>query len=119
MSWFAGRGAGEPFLTAITEAKLRTGVAIPSMGQRRDRLVAAIDAVMDQDFAGCALPFDSNAARSHAAIAAERRAAERPIIQADCQVAAIARFHEADVATRNVGDFEGCGIDVSNPWVTE
>ncbi len=119
LSWFAGHDAGELFLTAITEAELRTGAAILPAGQRRDRLVAAINAMVDQDFAGRVLPFDSNAARSYAAIAAERRAAGRPIMEADCQIAAIARSHKAAVATRNVSYFEGCGIDVINPWDAE
>lgn len=48
--------------------------------------------------------------------AAERRAAGRPISQFDCQIAAIARAHGASVATRNTGDYEGCGIGVIDPW---
>ncbi len=47
---------------------------------------------------------------------ADRRAAGRPISQFDAQIAAIARAHQAAVATRNVADFSGCGIDVIDPW---
>jgi hypothetical protein len=35
---------------------------------------------------------------------------------ADAQIAAVARSREAALATRNVADFEGCGIDVVDPW---
>ena len=45
-----------------------------------------------------------------------RQAAGRPISQFDCQIAAIALAHGASVATRNVGDFKGCGIDLLDPW---
>jgi len=51
-----------------------------------------------------------------ASIAAERRSAGRPVSQSDGQIAAIARSLSASVATRNTADFEGCGIDVLNPW---
>ncbi|NDE47141.1 MAG: VapC toxin family PIN domain ribonuclease, partial [Betaproteobacteria bacterium] len=51
------------------------------------------------------------------AIAAERRAAGRPISQFDCQIAAIARTHEATMATRNTSDFEGCGVELIDPWI--
>ena len=116
LAWFAGYAADTLFLTAISEAELRTGAAILPAGQRRDRLVGAIDAMIDQDFAGRILPFDSPAARCYAEIAAARRAAGKPILDADCQIAAIASACGAAIATRNVKDFEGCGIDVINPW---
>ena len=116
LAWFAGHAADSLFLTAISEAELRTGAAILPAGQRRDRLVGAIDAMIDQDFAGRILPFDSPAARCYAEIAAARRAAGKPIMDADCQIAAIARACGSVIATRNVKDFEGCGIDIINPW---
>jgi toxin FitB len=116
LAWFAGHDADSLFLTAISEAELRTVATILPAGQRRDRLVGAIEAMIDQDFAGRILPFDSPAARSHAEIAAARRAAGKPIMDADCQIAAIVRTCDAAIATRNVHDFEGCGIGVINPW---
>lgn len=116
LAWFAGHAAESLFLTAVSEAELRTGAAILPAGQRRDRLVGAIDAMIDQDFAGRILPFDSLAAHSFAEIAAARRAAGKPIMDADCQIAAVAAACGAAIATRNVKDFEGCGIQVINPW---
>ena len=116
LAWFGGHTADTLSLTAISEAELRTGAAILPAGQRRDRLVGAIDAMIDQDFAGRILSFDSPAARSYAEIAAARRAAGKPIMDADCQIAAIARACGAAIATRNDKDFAGCGIDVINPW---
>ena len=62
------------------------------------------------------LPFDSAAARAYAAIAASRRSVGRPILEADCQIAAIARARDAAVATRNGADFEHCAIAVIDPW---
>ncbi len=73
--------------------------------------------MLDQSFAGRILSFDSGAAQAYATIAAARRTAGRPINHADCQIAAIARSNGASVATRDVNDFEGCGIEVVNPWV--
>ena len=116
MVWFSGQDSVELYLTAVSEAELRAGAAILPAGQRRDRLAAEIDAVIGEDFAGRVLPFDSAAARAYAAIAAARRSAGRPILEADCQIAAIARAREAAVATRNIGDFAHCGIAVIDPW---
>ena len=116
LDWFGNHDAGDLFISAVTEAELRTGVAILPDGQRRDRLQLAIDAVIDQDFQSRVLPFDSLAAKAYAEIAVQRRAAGRPIAEADCQIAAIAQAHGAAVATRNVSDFLGCGVAVIDPW---
>ena len=116
LDWFAKHDAADLFISAVTEAELRTGVAILPEGQRRDRLQLAINGMIDQDFQGRVLPFDSLAAKAYAEIAAQRRASGRPIAEADCQIAAIARATNAPVATRNVKDFDGCGIRLINPW---
>jgi predicted nucleic acid-binding protein len=49
-------------------------------------------------------------------ISVTRRSKGRPVSQFDAQIAAIARSTGAAVATRNVDDFEDCGIDLVNPW---
>ena len=117
--WLGEQDGLSIYLTAISEAELRYGVAIMSSGKRRDGLGVAIDRILRDDMAGRILPFDSAAARAYADIAASRRSAGKPISQADCQIAAIARAHTAPVATRNTPDFEGCGIDLINPWTAE
>lgn len=104
------------YLSAVTEAELRYGAAVLPLGQRRERLLAEIEDMLEQNFAGRVLSFDSAAAQTYATIAAARRAAGRPINHADCQIAAIAYSKGAAVATRDVSDFEGCGIEVVNPW---
>ena len=119
LDWFGNHDAGDLFISAVTEAELRTGVAILPEGQRRDRLQLALDAMIDQDFQARVLPFDSPAAKAYADIAAQRRAVGRPIAEADCQIAAIARAIGAPIATRNVNDFDGCGVRVINPWNAE
>ena len=116
LDWFGRQDAAALFISAITEAELRTGIAILPAGQRRDRLQVALEAMITQDFQTRILSFDSAAARAYADIAAARRAAGRPIAEADCQIAAIARAKGAPVVTRNVRDFDGCGVTVINPW---
>ena len=116
-AWLARQDGGQVFLTAVTEAELRTGVAIMADGKRRDELAQAIDAMLREDFRGRILPFDSAAASVYATIAAGRRAAGRPISQFDSQIAAVGHVHAATIATRNAKDFEGCGIEVIDPWV--
>jgi predicted nucleic acid-binding protein len=115
LTWLDDQFASTLFITAVTEAEIWTGIAVLPLGRRRRGIGAAADRAFEI-FAGRILPFDSDAARAYATIAAERRASGRPITQADCQIAAITRCRGAQLATRNVKDFEGTGVTVINPW---
>jgi predicted nucleic acid-binding protein len=115
-AWLSAQDGAAVFFTAIGEAELRLGVAIRPAGRRRTALAEAIDAMLEEDFRERVLSFDAAAARAYAAIAADRRAAGRPISQFDCQIAAITRSRRAALATRNTADYEDCGIEVIDPW---
>jgi predicted nucleic acid-binding protein len=63
------------------------------------------------------LPLDRQAAPHFASLRALRRAKGESFDAADLLIAAIARAHgAAAIATRNTGDFEGCGVPLINPW---
>ncbi len=115
-SWVAERATSSLFLTAVTEAELRFGLAVMPSGKRRDGLATGLERMLETGFANRILPFDSGAARAYAGIAAARHRLGRPIGQADCQLAAIALARGMAIATRNVRDFEDIGIDLFDPW---
>ena len=115
-AWIAQRDSDELFLTAISEAELRYGVAIVPAGRRKDELEAALTRWLVVGFSDRTLPFDSASARHYAEIAFRRRRAGRPIQEADCRIAAIARSRGSVLVTRNVRDFEGIDIEVVDPW---
>jgi predicted nucleic acid-binding protein len=116
LAWFAAQDAADLYLSAIGEAELRRGAAMLPADKRRDQLMATIDAMIAEDFAGRILPFNSAAAQAFVLVFLERRAAGRPISFADGQIAATARAQGAAIATRNTADFAGCGIAVIDPW---
>jgi toxin FitB len=115
-AWFGSRPAHTLFVSAITQAEMSLGARLMPAGKRRDALQAAIRGIFEQDFAGRILPFDSAAALAYVEIVAARRSAGRPISQFDAQIAAIARVHRFEVATRNTADFQGCGSRLVDPW---
>ena len=116
VEWTTSQPATSLYTTSITQAEILHGIMLMPAGRRRKALEAAAEAMFVEDFGGRILPFGSDAARPYARIAAERRRAGRPISQFDAQIAAIARATGAAVATRNVEDYDGCGVRIVNPW---
>ena len=114
--WLAAQQSSDIYLSAVSEAELRLGVAIMPPGHWRAALAGMVNGILQEDFRARILPFDHAAAVAYADVASDRRAAGRPISQFDCQIAAIARSNGATVATRNVRDFESCGIAIIDPW---
>ncbi len=116
-AWADEHALEDLFFSAVGEAELRYGAAILPVGRRRASLVSDIEAMLRDAFEDRVLPFDSDAARAYAEVAAIRRSAGRPILPADCQIAAIARSRDMALATRNIRDFEGIDVEVIDPWM--
>lgn len=118
IEWWSRQGARDElfFTTTINVAEILYGIALLTKGKRHDKLLAEAEAMFAEDFAGRILPFDEQAARAFAEVAAGRRERGRPIAEFDAEIAAIALSRRAILATRNIADFEGCGVRLVNPW---
>lgn len=116
VAWMASQTTQSLYTTSITEAEILHGVMLLPSGRRRSAFETAAKEMFREEFAGRVLSFGSDAAFPYARIAVERRRAGRPISHFDAQIAAIARSAGATVATRNVSDFEGCGVKIVDPW---
>jgi toxin FitB len=116
LDWLSDQPRASLFTTAVTRGEILYGIRLLSDGKRRQGLWDAANKIFDEDFAGHVLSFDSDAADMYAEIAASRGIAGKPISQFDAMIAAMARSRGAILATRNVKDFDDCGIDIVNPW---
>ncbi|MGB6119494.1 MAG: type II toxin-antitoxin system VapC family toxin [Mesorhizobium sp.] len=114
--WLQQNEPDRYFVTAITKAEMLFGVSCLPPGQRRANLELLIEHVLARSLRNDLLAFGSAEADHYADLSAHRRKIGRPISQLDAQIAAIARARGFAVVTRNVGDFEHCGIAVINPW---
>lgn len=115
MQWMVGHEPSRLFLSTVTLAELRYGIALVPEG-RRKRALAESMARMRSGFGDRVVQFDEAAADLYGAIVAERRGQGRPIQPLDAQIAAIAASRRAALATRNTPDFDGCGLALINPW---
>jgi hypothetical protein len=118
VSWMGGAPAASIYTTSITQAEILHGILLMPAGRRRRAIESAASTMFLEDFPGRVLAFDEDSALPYAQIATERRRAGRPISHFAAQIAAITRSSKAVLATRNVSDFEGCGVAIVNPWRT-
>lgn len=116
MAWVEGFLPIQLCTTAITVAEIRRGIGLLPEGRRRNALVAAAGDVFDLYLHGRILPFDAVAADIFADITTKHRNTGRSLAAFDAQIAAIARANDAILATRNMKDFQDCGVRLVNPW---
>jgi hypothetical protein len=119
LGWLDRYPRVEVYLTAITAAELRYGVARLADGRRKSELAERVRRLTKEHFARRVLPFDDEAASHYARLVASREAQGRPIGLADAQIAAICLCHGAALATRNTKDFVHIDVGIVNPWESE
>jgi len=109
---------GTLFLSAITVAELRAGLALMPAGKRRAGLQESLESQVLPLFSGRVLPVDLGCTQAYAELLAKARASGLAIASADGYIAAIAAANGLTVATRNTGPFEAAGAAVINPRQT-
>ncbi|MBT3556968.1 MAG: type II toxin-antitoxin system VapC family toxin [Rhodospirillales bacterium] len=116
VGWVKAQATTSLFATTITQAEILYGIRLLPHSKRRAEIEEAAREMFQADFTGRVLPFDGDAAQAYAEIVVARREEGRPISQFDAQIAAISFSRNSIVATRNISDFEGCGIQLIDPW---
>jgi hypothetical protein len=114
---FFGRSLeNELFITSITVAEIRYGLRRLPSGRRRTALDDAFERFLENGFREKVLPFDGLAADAYAQVVVGRQHLGRSIDAFDAMIAGVALVCGAAVATRDIYDFEDCGLDLINPW---
>jgi toxin FitB len=104
------------FLSVVTVAKMRFGVARLPNNRRRNSLSNQLETQVLPAFAGRVLSFDLAATQAYADLMAKARATGQAIGMSDGMIAAIARANGMTVATRDVPPFNAAGVSVIDPW---
>jgi predicted nucleic acid-binding protein len=104
------------YLSTVTVAEIGYGLWVLPEGKRRRSLERRFERFVAEGFEQRILDFDHRAARLYPEVMGRRRAMGRPLGILDGQIASIARAHSFAVATRNIADFEECGVERINPF---
>jgi predicted nucleic acid-binding protein len=116
VAWLDSQAAETLYVSAVTVAERRFGVAGMPIGKRRTVLHERLEGELLPVFAGRVLPFDLDAARAYAALMSKAKIAGHAIKVADAFIAAIAATWGFVVASRDVAPFQAAGVPIINPW---
>ncbi len=116
LAWMDAQAVETLYLSAVTVAELRFGVAAMPEGKRRSIYQERLEKEVLPAFTGRVLPFDLAASRAYADLMAGARLTGKVIGKADGYIAATASACGLMVATRDISPFEAAGLKWVNPW---
>ncbi len=116
LAWLDAQAIGTLYLSAVTVAELRLGVATMPTGKRQRIFHERLEGEVLPAFSGRVLAFDLEASRVYAAFMARAKTAGRAIGRADGYIAATAAVRGFAVATRDTPPFLAAGVSVIDPW---
>lgn len=107
----------ELWLSAIVLHELDFGIDLLPPGRRRNS-ISSVLAGFVAEYADRVLPVGRPEAAQAAALRARAHRSGRVLDLGDALIGGTAMANGLSVATRNVGDYAGLGLDVVDPWGT-
>ncbi|MGV1872730.1 PIN domain-containing protein [Agrobacterium rosae] len=112
LTWLDAQAIETLFISAISVAELRFGIASMPSGNRQTILHDRLEGEVLPIFDGRILPFNKGTSQFYADLMASGRTSGK----ADGYIAATAAENNLAVATRDTSPFEAAGLIVINPW---
>ncbi|MCJ9670340.1 MULTISPECIES: type II toxin-antitoxin system VapC family toxin [unclassified Neorhizobium] len=116
LNWLHGLDEDRTFISIISIAEIRRGVALMDGGRKRDALDEWLTHDLPQRFENRIVPVEAPVALAWGDLMALAKRSGRGLASMDGLIAATAVAHQLTLATRNTKDFEGFGIDIIDPW---
>ena len=116
LDWIDGQEESALFLSVLTIGEIEKGIAKLPASARKRRLLSWIRRDLAGRFSGRLLPIDARVAARWGTIAGESEKRGTPLPVIDSLIAATALVHDLQIVTRNIHDFERCGVACVNLW---
>ncbi|MBY5788424.1 type II toxin-antitoxin system VapC family toxin [Rhizobium leguminosarum] len=117
LQWLDSLDEDRSFISVVSIAEIRRGVALMESGRKRDALAEWLAQDLPQRFEQRVTPFDQPVAIVWGDLMGLAKRSGRGLSSMDGLIAATAIAHDLTLATRNIKDFEGFGIELVDPWM--
>ncbi|MER9664801.1 type II toxin-antitoxin system VapC family toxin [Mesorhizobium sp. M0159] len=116
LEWLDKLDEDRSFISVVSIAEIRRGVALMGEGRKREALAEWLARDLPQRFEQRVLPVDEPVALAWGDLMGLAKRRGRGLTSMDGLIAATAIAQELTLATRNMKDFEGFGIELFDPW---
>lgn len=116
LKWIGEQDEASLYLSVVTIGELEKGIARLPASARKAKLQSWVRRDLVERFGERLLAVDLQAATRWGTYSGESEKRGQPLPVIDSLIAATASVHGLAVATRNVEDFERCGVACVNPW---
>jgi predicted nucleic acid-binding protein len=116
VNWVDEQEESTLFLCVLTVGELEKGIAKLPASARRTNLISWVRRELAGRFGGRLLSVDVRVAERWGAMAGESEKRGKPLPVIDSLLAATALVHDLQIVSRNVSDFERCGVVGINLW---
>lgn len=117
LAWLDTIDEDRAFISVVSIAELRRGIALMEDGRRRTALAVWLAQDLPARFASRILPIDHVVAERWGELMAQSRRSGLALSVMDGFFAATALANNLMLVTRNVKDFAAFGVPLFNPWV--
>jgi toxin FitB len=115
VSWLDEADEDRVFLSVVSLAEIRFGIERLAPGRRRNRLDRWLREELPERFEGRIVAVDGQVADACGRLLARARQAGRGLGAMDALIAATCQARDLVLATRNLGDFDGLGVELFAP----
>ncbi|WP_376702327.1 type II toxin-antitoxin system VapC family toxin [Mesorhizobium sp. ISC25] len=116
LEWLDGLDEDRSFISVVSIAEIRRGVALMDEGRKREALAEWLARDLPQRFEQRVLPVDEPVALAWGDLMGLAKRRGRGLSSMNGLIAATAIAQELTLATHNMKDFEGFGIELVDPW---
>lgn len=117
LEWLDRLDEDRSFISIVSIAEIRRGVALMDKGRKRDVLAEWLAQDLTQRFERRIIPVDEPVALAWGDLMGLAKRSGRGLSSMDGLIAATAIAHDLTLATRNTRDFEDFGIELVDPWI--
>jgi hypothetical protein len=118
VNWLNNQKSSSLYVSTITIGEIEYGLRLLPAGKRRFQLKERFERFVSLAFAHRILAYDEAAARTYGEVMGHCKEIGRPMSIPDGQIGAIARSKGYTIATRNTSDFEDCGVELIDPFLS-